>query len=112
MPPLCRNRRLTCLWLLFLRSTAEEVANLERQINSSADPHLQITGLRIGAKAELQQLKDGIADKRKEYRCVVVADRSLAQTDLDSLAAAGEVLVKQQTPLRVLHRWVFAVPDS
>ena len=50
-----------------------------------------------------KQLLEGETSKRKEYRAFCYAEKDLSEEDLRKLELS-EVVLKQSTPIRVLHR--------
>ena len=89
---------------------SSEVVELQSRINSSTDL-VEVKRLRVMVKADATTLKEGEAEKRKEYRALVYAPEEVTQGDLDRLAEMGETVLHQKTPIRVLHRRSLATRD-
>lgn len=71
-----------------------------------------INGLRVVERAYFAKMKAFETEKRKCYRCVVWTGKELEEEDLRAaLEVDGGVLLKQKTPLRVLHRRTQAVRE-
>lgn len=66
----------------------------------------QVNCLRVvPASAIADLVREGEAEHRKSYRCVVWFSRAVSQRELsEKLDNAGPVLLEQKTPIRVLHR--------
>ena len=87
-----------------------EVTELQSKINSGTDL-VEVKRLRVMVKADASILKEGEAEKRKEYRALVWAPKEVTQADLDRLAEMGETVLHQKTPIRVLHRRALATRE-
>ena len=87
-----------------------EVEEVQSRINSSTDL-VEVKRLRVMVKADASTLKEGEAEKRKEYRALVWGPEEITQEDLDRLAEMGETVLHQKTPIRVLHRRALATRD-
>ncbi|KAH7820122.1 putative tRNA pseudouridine [Monocercomonoides exilis] len=84
--------------------TQDELKSVEDEINHKKDV-IQIRNLHIVSKDEFQHLKEGENQKRKVYSAVVWTEAPQTPERLRQLIDTTEdVLVKQLTPLRVLHR--------
>lgn len=86
------------------RLTAAELRELEEKALSTSGGAVAIRELCLVHKSSLQILKDGEADKRKTYSCIVRASRRVEDSELSKLAGMTDVVLAQDTPLRVLHR--------
>ena len=83
-------------------------------LNKKAPPRCQskcgveVTSLKHLSPAVVSALKQGEEHKEKSYRALCVASKAITQADLDAVltvVAGGPRLdLKQQTPLRVMHR--------
>ena len=88
-----------------LPTSPEQIAAFQTTVNGASDESVVISNLKLSSKAEFEILQAGAADKRKRYACVVWSRRPLLRSDLRSLeTTVADLEVKQQTPLRVLHR--------
>ena len=82
---------------------ASEVETLQSNINSSTDL-VEVKQLQVMTKAAAAFLKQGEAEKRKEYSALVWAPDKLTQEMLDKLGEMKDTVIQQKTPIRVLHR--------
>lgn len=81
-------------------------------LSSSSSDVVRIRNLRLVPKEYFAQMRECETEKRKHYRCVVWTSRSLTLDELKStLERPGGFLLKQKTPLRVLHRRTQAVRE-
>lgn len=81
-----------------------DVQKLESNINSYSPDKVQVFNLRIVDKTVVRQLKKG-ESAQKEYRVVITFEKTVTKKDLHLLEVKlTNILVKQKTPLRVLHR--------
>jgi tRNA pseudouridine synthase 10 len=88
-------------------ATKEELAELQRLVNSSTND-IQIRYLQLVEKEQLNTLKQGEEEKTKIYSalCVTLDHLCLTDEEIDRLNGVTELVIKQKTPLRVLHRLV------
>jgi len=75
---------------------------MTQRINASS--LVQVNSLGLFSNEQFQEMKDGVDQKRKSYRCVVWVSRPLQAADLEPLKQISDLVVNQQTPIRVLHR--------
>ena len=107
------NGRPFLVELINPRKTAldtTEVDLLQTQINSSSDL-VEVRMLQVLTKSDATSLKEGEAEKRKEYRALVWAPEEVTQEVLDRLGEMRETVIHQKTPIRVLHRRTLATRD-
>jgi tRNA pseudouridine synthase 10 len=58
-------------------------------------------------------MAQGAEEKQKQYTCVVWASRALTAGDLEGrLAGVRDMVIKQRTPVRVMHRRALLVRDK
>lgn len=81
-----------------------DLEKVEQQINADAVGKVEVSGLTFVSKDVVRRLKKG-EGAQKEYRLLAEFEKELTDGDLrlieEKLSGA---LVKQQTPLRVVHR--------
>lgn len=84
----------------------EQITQLQNVINQSTDA-IQIRDLQIVSKEQLSVLKEGEEEKTKIYRalCVTLDGSTLTTEDLNNINGIIDLVLKQKTPLRVLHRY-------
>jgi tRNA pseudouridine synthase 10 len=81
-----------------------DLKKLEAEVNTGAAGKVKVSKLRFTNKDVVRRLKKG-ESAQKEYRMLVEFERSVSAEDLHLLEEKlTGVSVKQQTPLRVLHR--------
>ena len=77
---------------------------LEATVNSVAEGKVEVSGFRFSSKDMVRRLKRG-ESAQKEYRVLIDFENAVSEEGLhlveEQLSGA---LIKQQTPLRVLHR--------
>ncbi len=81
-----------------------DLAALERTINNCSKGKIEVMNLRNANRDDVRRLKKA-ESSRKEYRVTIKFKDDLKDTDLVLLEEAlTNTLIKQRTPLRVLHR--------
>jgi len=86
------------------RRRAVDLNLLERKINEAAEGKIEVLDLRRVERSEVRKVKREESSK-KVYRAIVVTSKKTSDEDLAKLERAfSNVIVKQQTPTRVLHR--------
>ena len=77
---------------------------IEKQINAGAVGKVEVSGLRFTTKDVVRRLKKG-ENAQKEYALLAEFENELSDQDLHMIEEKlSGVCIKQQTPLRVLHR--------
>jgi len=77
---------------------------LEGDVNANAEGKVEISGLRFTNKDVIRRLKKA-ESAQKEYRVLIEFENKVSEEGLRLLEEKlSNVLVRQQTPLRVLHR--------
>lgn len=84
--------------------SAEALAEMEAALESADDGVVTATGLHVSDREAYRGMHEGSEEKEKAYTAVCWASRPLAPEDLARLSAMRDVVVHQQTPVRVLHR--------
>ena len=84
-------------------ATPPSMQHVQGVINEATDD-VEVSGLSFVPSSVFQALKDGADSKRKNYCCVVALSKPATATQLAQLSAHKDLLVLQQTPVRVLHR--------
>jgi tRNA pseudouridine synthase 10 len=81
-----------------------DLRELAQQINEGAQGKVKVLNLRFADKSVIRKLKETEASE-KVYRAIVEFDRNISDEELKILEEAfTNTVVRQQTPLRVLHR--------
>eukprot|EP01103_Thecamoeba_quadrilineata_P010447 TRINITY_DN225_c0_g1_i1.p1 TRINITY_DN225_c0_g1~~TRINITY_DN225_c0_g1_i1.p1 ORF type:complete len:277 (-),score=56.57 TRINITY_DN225_c0_g1_i1:27-857(-) len=89
--------------LVFMASR-ENMAKLQQKINEDARSQLTVKYLQCVSKEQTKVIKDGEEQKTKVYRALVWTSRPLTQADVGLLNNTKELVLDQDTPIRVLHR--------
>ena len=77
---------------------------LEGDVNANAEGKVEVSGLRFTNKDVVRRLKKA-ESAQKEYRVLIEFENEVSEEGLRLLEERlNNVLVRQQTPLRVLHR--------
>jgi tRNA pseudouridine synthase 10 len=81
-----------------------DLEKLEAAVNSNAEGKVEISDLRFSSKDDVRRLKKG-ESAQKEYRVFIGFEKKISEKGLRVLEdMLSGILIKQQTPLRVLHR--------
>jgi tRNA pseudouridine synthase 10 len=81
-----------------------DLKKLEAAVNAGAKGKVEVSGLRFSSKDVVRRLKKA-ESAQKEYRVLIGFEDEVSEGDLRLLEEQlSDVLIKQQTPLRVLHR--------
>ena len=82
------------------------------QARINAGGLIEIDGLHECSHALVSTImKEGEEAHRKDYRCVVSLNRRLSPADLLKINSTSELVAKQLTPMRVLHRRTLMVRE-
>jgi tRNA pseudouridine synthase 10 len=86
------------------RKRSINLSELEKVINAGAVGKVEISRLRFSSRESVRKLKKA-ENAQKEYRALVVFEKEMHEADIGLLEEKlNGVLIKQQTPLRVVHR--------
>jgi len=81
-----------------------ELKRMEDEVNTRGVNKVEVSGLRFADRDVVRKLKGG-ESKQKEYRVFVEFENKITAKDMRFLEKSlKNVLIKQNTPLRVLHR--------
>jgi len=81
-----------------------DLQNLAETINKQAQDKVKVLNLRFGDRDTVRKLKKAETGE-KVYKAVVKFDRSVSEEELETLEKTlTSAVIRQQTPLRVLHR--------
>ena len=81
-----------------------DLKKLEAAVNANAEGKVEVSGLRFSSKDVVRRLKKG-ESAQKEYRVLIDFESEVSEEGLRLLEEKlSGILIKQQTPLRVLHR--------
>lgn len=92
--------------------TNEVITRMGAVSEMVAEGIVRVTDFRMVDKAYFGRMRTFETEKRKCYRCVVWTSREFGRSELERvLEIGGGVLLRQKTPLRVLHRRTQAVRE-
>jgi tRNA pseudouridine synthase 10 len=81
-----------------------DLKSLAEIINKQAQGKVEVLNLRYASKDDVRQLKKAEASQ-KIYQVVIEFDREVTDSELENMTKTLEkAVIRQQTPLRVLHR--------
>ena len=81
-----------------------DLMQIEDQVNAEAVAKIEVIGLHFTTKEVVRRLKKG-EGSQKEYSLLAEFENELSHSDLRKIEENfSEVCIKQQTPLRVMHR--------
>jgi tRNA pseudouridine synthase 10 len=81
-----------------------DLARIEAEVNAGAVGKVEVSGLHFVSKDDVRHLKKG-EGAQKEYALLAEFERELSDADLRMIEDKfSETTIKQQTPLRVMHR--------
>lgn len=83
--------------------TESEMESIEKEINEATED-IKVNDLQVISKSDTQVLKDGEESKRKRYTALCCSSRPLAAEDSAAISKIKDLVLKQKTPIRVLHR--------
>jgi tRNA pseudouridine synthase 10 len=81
-----------------------DLQNLAEIINKQGQDKVQVLNLRSASKDDIRRLKKAEAAE-KIYKVIIEFDRDVSDEELETVTNTLEkAVIRQQTPLRVLHR--------
>ena len=81
-----------------------DLEQIEKEVNTGAAGKVEVSNLHFVTKDEVRHLKKG-EGAQKEYRLLAEFEKDLTDKDLRTIEEKlSGTLIKQQTPLRVVHR--------
>ena len=90
--------------------TADFLKSLEDKINESE--LMSVRDLHIEDISCFDVLHKSAGEKVKAYCCVTMTSQKISDATIEKLEAAKDILLKQKTPFRVLHRRTLMVRDK
>ncbi|KAH7663346.1 Pseudouridine synthase protein [Dioscorea alata] len=79
----------------------QEIAD---KINNSNDKYVTVRNLKLVGSEAWNLLREGEAEKQKQYAAVVWISRPLTEVDFNKISSIKNLDILQKTPVRVLHR--------
>jgi tRNA pseudouridine synthase 10 len=81
-----------------------DLRRVTEEINAAGEGKVQVSGLRFTSREVVRRLKKA-ESAQKEYRALIELERDVPETELRAIEnKLTGTLIRQQTPLRVLHR--------
>ncbi|CAN6276593.1 unnamed protein product [Urochloa humidicola] len=81
-----------------------EVQQIEDRINSSEKKYVRVRNLKLVGNEIWTMMREGEAEKQKQYTALIWTSRELAENDLHDISVMKDMEIVQKTPIRVLHR--------
>ncbi|KAI4317004.1 hypothetical protein L6164_024918 [Bauhinia variegata] len=80
------------------------VKDIEKTINNLENKLVRVKNLKMVGSHGWDLMREGEAEKQKQYAALVWISRPLKDEDLQSVSLLKDVRILQRTPIRVLHR--------
>lgn len=80
------------------------VKDIENKINSLESKFVKVKNLKVLGNQGWELMREGEAEKQKQYAALVWIPRPLNDDDVQTLASVRDMQILQKTPIRVLHR--------
>lgn len=80
------------------------ICEIERRINCLESRHVMVKNLMVLGSEAWNLMREGEAEKQKQYVALVWISRSLKDDDLETISSLKDLKLLQKTPVRVLHR--------
>lgn len=80
------------------------VKEIESEINGLENKLVGVKSLKVVGSQGWALMREGEAEKQKQYCALVWISRPLEDEDLQSISLLNEMKILQRTPIRVLHR--------
>lgn len=78
--------------------------DVEASLNASCLGKVAVRELRWSSRQEYSDLQKKAEEKTKQYRCVCWSERAVSDGRLRDLCRGAPMVIRQGTPVRVLHR--------
>ncbi|KAG2303392.1 hypothetical protein Bca4012_062156 [Brassica carinata] len=82
----------------------QSLTEIEEKINNSEKKLVGVKDLKFIGSQCWAMMREGEAEKQKQYAALVWMARPLEEKDIDSISSLKELKILQKTPVRVLHR--------
>jgi tRNA pseudouridine synthase 10 len=94
-----------------LTITEQDLALAQEKINHGG--RISVHSLKLWHdNTRSKEMHAGANEKQKRYRCVVWCSGKITQEAVDQLSNVNELVIKQNTPVRVLHRRAAAIREK
>ncbi|CAH9145320.1 unnamed protein product [Cuscuta epithymum] len=80
------------------------IKDMEIKINSMENQLVKVKNLDVLGNQGWAMMREGEAEKQKQYSALVWISRDLNNEDLQTISSAKDMKIIQKTPIRVLHR--------
>ncbi|XP_058225538.1 uncharacterized protein LOC131334515 isoform X1 [Rhododendron vialii] len=80
------------------------IKEIERKINSMENNLVKVKNVKVVGSQGWSLMREGEAEKQKQYAALVWISRSLEDDDLKTVSSVMDMPILQRTPIRVLHR--------
>ncbi|CAN8312700.1 unnamed protein product [Cochlearia groenlandica] len=80
------------------------LTEVEEKINNSQKKLVGVKDLKFVGSQCWAMMREGEAEKQKQYAALVWVSRPLEEKDINSISSMKELKILQKTPVRVLHR--------
>ncbi|KAG9442096.1 hypothetical protein H6P81_017950 [Aristolochia fimbriata] len=84
--------------------SSSDIVKLEDTINNLEGRFVGVRKLRLVGNEVWDLMREGEAEKQKQYAALVWISRPVKDEDLESISAIRDMDILQKTPIRVLHR--------
>ncbi|KAJ0969809.1 hypothetical protein J5N97_022686 [Dioscorea zingiberensis] len=81
-----------------------DIQEIVNKINNSKEKYVMVRNLKLVGSEAWNLLREGEAEKQKQYAAVVWISRPLTEDDLHKISSIKNLDILQKTPVRVLHR--------
>ncbi|XP_077231516.1 pseudouridine synthase family protein [Tasmannia lanceolata] len=81
-----------------------DIQEIEDKINDSEDRFVRVINLKVAGNQVWTLMREGEAEKQKQYAALVWISRPFKEEDLESISSLKDMDIFQRTPVRVLHR--------
>lgn len=81
-----------------------EVQKIGERVNNSEKKIVRVRNLTMVGNEIWNMMREGEAEKQKQYAALIWTSRELTDNDLHSISVTKDMEIVQKTPIRVLHR--------
>ncbi|MQM12982.1 hypothetical protein Taro_045906 [Colocasia esculenta] len=84
--------------------SSADTQEIAEKINGSEHKYVKVRDLRVIGSEAWTLMREGEAEKQKQYAALVWISRPLTEEDQQKLTSTKDMEILQRTPIRVLHR--------
>nr|MDO8135297.1 tRNA pseudouridine(54/55) synthase Pus10 [Candidatus Njordarchaeum guaymaensis] len=82
-----------------------DLSEVTRRISEYSEGRVEVSGLKLSSRDDLRKIKTRSATTEKTYKAIVTVEKDVNEEDVRKLSdGISGAIIKQRTPLRVLHR--------